>query len=35
MTKPYIVGTIADSKYLDSLGPNFKTAFEFLRKTDL
>ena len=35
MTQPYIVGTVADSKHLDSLGPNFRKAFEFLRKTDL
>ena len=31
----YLVGTVAESAKYDALGPNFRTAFEFLRKTDL
>lgn len=30
-----LVGAISGSAKYDALGPNFKTAFEFLRKTDL
>ena len=31
----YLVGKIAESAKYDALGPNFRAAFEFLRKTDL
>lgn len=31
----YVVGTIADSAKYEMLGKNLKTAFEFLRKSDL
>jgi len=32
---PYIANKVSDSARFEYLGPNFKTAFEFLRKTDL
>ena len=35
LTIPYLTNSVADSSRFEYLGPNFRTAFEFLRKTDL
>lgn len=32
---PYLAGSVADSKRFEFFHPNVKTAFEFMRKTDL
>ena len=35
MQLPYLTNSVADSARFEYLGPNFRTAFAFLRKTDL